>query len=160
MKYLIFTKRMNVHFVNYFIYICTHKTIYMKSKTFNIWNILKFIIALFMIYAGIQHFMKPAFFIPFVPEFLPLKTSIVYASGVAEIIVGTLLLIKKYAKIGANGILVLLFLFLPIHIWDVFAEAPAIGSQKAALIRLPIQFLLIFIVWKIKNSFSQNKPTF
>ena len=128
----------------------------MKSKTFKIWNILKIVIALFMIYAGIQHFLKPAFFMPFVPEFLPLKTTIIYASGVAEILVGVLLLIKKYAKICAIGILVLLFLFLPIHIWDVFSETPAIGSQKAALIRLPIQFLLIFIVWKIKNSVSIN----
>ena len=109
-----------------------------------------------MIYAGIQHFVKPDFFIPFVPEFLPLKLSIVYASGVAEILVGLLLLIRKYAKIGAIGILVLLFLFLPIHIWDVFAEAPIIGSRTAALIRLPIQFLLIFIVWKIKNRVSNN----
>lgn len=128
----------------------------MKSKSSKIWNILKIVIALFMIYAGIQHFVKPAFFTPFVPEFLPLKTAIVYASGVAEVLVGILLLIKKYAKIGAIGILILLFLFLPIHIWDIFAETPAIGSRKAALIRLPIQFLLIFIVWKIKNSVSNN----
>ena len=128
----------------------------MKSKTLKIWNILKIVIALFMIYAGIQHFIKPEFFMPFVPDFLPLKTTIIYASGVAEILVGVLLLIKKYAKIGAIGILVLLFLFLPIHIWDVFAEVPAIGSRKAALIRLPIQFLLIFIVWKIKISVSNK----
>jgi len=112
-----------------------------------------------MIYAGIQHFVKPEFFLPFVPEFLPLKTTIIYVSGIAEILVGLLLLIKKYAKIGAFGILVLLFLFLPIHIWDVFAEAPVIGSRKAALIRLPIQFLLIFIVWRIKNSVSTKKIT-
>ena len=128
----------------------------MLSKTFKIWNILKLVIALFMIYAGIQHFVKPTFFMPFVPEFLPFKTTIIYVSGVAEILVGVLLLINKYAKIGAIGILILLFLFLPIHIWDVFADTPAIGSQKAALIRLPIQFLLIVIVWKIKNSVSNN----
>ena len=128
----------------------------MKSK---FWNILKIIIALFMIYAGIQHFVKPDFFLPFVPKFLPLKTTIVYVSGIAEILVGLLLLIKKYAKIGAIGTLILLFLFLPIHIWDVFAEAPVIGSRKAALIRLPIQFLLIFIVWKIKNNVSTKNVT-
>jgi len=109
-----------------------------------------------MIYAGIQHFVKPDFFTPFVPEFLPLKTTIVYVSGIAEILVGLLLLIKKYAKIGAIGILILLFLFLPIHVWDVFAETPVIGSRKAALIRLSIQFLLIFIVWKIKENVSNN----
>lgn len=147
---------MNVHFVKNILYICILKTLFMKINSLKIWIILKIVIALFMIFAGIQHFIKPDFFIPFVPEFLPLKTTIVYASGVAEILVGLLLLIKKYAKIGAIGVLVLLFLFLPIHIWDVFAEAPVIGSKKAALIRLPIQFLLIFIVFKIKNSVSNN----
>lgn len=147
---------MNVHFVKFITYICTLQNVLMKSKTPKIWNILKIVIAVFMMFAGIQHFIKPNFFVPFVPEFLPLKTFIVYASGFVEVLVGALLLNKKYAKIGAIGVLILLFLFLPIHIWDVFAEAPAIGSKTAALIRLPIQFLLIFIVWKIKNSVSTN----
>ncbi len=148
---------MNVRFVSKFLYICNLKSLFMKLNSLKIWTVLKIVIALFMIYAGIQHFVKPFIFIPFVPEFLPLKLSIVYASGVVEILVGFLLLIKKYAKIGAIGILILLVLFLPIHIWDVFSESPAIGSKQAAFIRLPIQFVLIFIVWKIKNSISQNK---
>ena len=149
---------MNVHFVNIFIYICSHKTVFMKRNSLKIWNVLKIIIALFMIYAGAQHFIKPDFFTPFVPAFLPLKTSIIYVSGAIEMLVGLLLFIKKYSKFGAIGILILLILFLPIHIWDVFSETPAIGSKQAALIRLPIQFLLIFIVWKVKISISPNKP--
>ena len=96
---------------------------------------------------------------PFVPTFLPLKLAIIYISGAVEIILGAMLLLKKYAKLGALGIFILLILFLPIHIWDVFSETPAIGSKQAAFIRLPIQFLLIYIVWKIKNSISQNKKT-
>lgn len=131
----------------------------MKSNALKIWNVLKIAMALFMIYAGAQHFIKPDFFTPFVPVFLPLKTTIIYLSGAVEILLGLLLLINKYAKFGALGILILLLLFLPIHIWDVFSETPAIGSKQAAFIRLPIQFLLIFIVWKVKNSISQNKPT-
>ena len=131
----------------------------MKSNALKIWNVLKIVMALFMIYAGAQHFIKPDFFTPFVPVFSPLKTTIIYLSGAVEILLGLLLLIKKYAKFGALGILILLLLFLPIHIWDVFSETPAIGSKQAAFIRLPIQFLLIFIVWKVKNSISQNKPT-
>ena len=150
---------MNVRFVNIFIYICTHKTLFMKLTSLKVLNILKIIIALFMIYAGVQHFIKPDFFMPFVPAFLPLKTSIIYVSGAIEILVGLLLFIKKHSNFGAIGILILLILFLPIHIWDVFSETPAIGSKQAALIRLPIQFLLIFIVWKIKKSISQNKQT-
>jgi len=131
----------------------------MKSNSLKIWNVLKIVIALFMIYAGAQHFIKPTFFMPFVPAFLPLKTTIIYVSGAVEILLGAMLFLKKYAKFGALGMFILLILFLPIHIWDVFSETPAIGSKQAALIRLPIQFLLIFITWKIKNSISENKQT-
>ncbi|WP_111707230.1 DoxX family protein [Lutibacter citreus] len=131
----------------------------MKTNSLKIWNVLKILIAIFMIYAGAQHFIKPTFFMPFVPAFLPLKLAIIYISGAVEIVLGAMLLLKKYAKLGALGIFILLILFLPIHIWDVFSETPAIGSKQAAYIRLPIQFILIYIVWKIKNSISQNKKT-
>lgn len=150
---------MNVRFVNIFIYICTHKTVSMKSNSLKIWTILKFVIAIFMIYAGAQHFIKPAFFMPFVPAFLPLKTSIIYISGAVEILLGAMLFLKKYSKFGALGIIILLIVFLPIHIWDVFSQTPAIGSKQAAFIRLPIQFILIYIVWRIKISISQSKKT-
>ncbi|UMB53003.1 hypothetical protein MKD41_11735 [Lutibacter sp. A64] len=131
----------------------------MKMNSLKIWNVLKIVIAVFMIYAGAQHFIKPSFFMPFVPAFLTFKLAIIYISGAVEIIVGAMLFFKKYSKLGALGILILLILFLPIHIWDVFSSAPAIGSKQAALIRLPIQFLLIFVVWKIKNSIFKNNKT-
>jgi len=126
------------------------------NASLNIWSILKIVFALFMVYAGVQHFLKPEFFVPYVPQFLPLKMEIVYASGVFEVLFGLLLFIKKYAKIAAWGIFVLLLLFLPIHIWDVISETPVIGSKKAAWIRLPIQFLLLFIIWKIKNNATKT----
>ncbi len=122
------------------------------NQSLNIWSVLKIAFALFMMYAGVQHFLKPDFFVPYVPKFLPLKTEIVYVSGIFEIGFGLLLLFKKYAKIAAWGIFVLLLLFLPIHIWDVISETPVIGSKTAAWIRLPFQFLLIFLIWKIKNN--------
>jgi len=42
-------------------------------------------------------------------------------------------------------------------VWDVFSATPAIGSQKAALIRLPIQFLFIFLAWKLNNLKPANQ---
>lgn len=122
------------------------------NQSLNIWSVLKIVFALFMIYAGVQHFLKPDFFVPFVPKFLPFKLAVVYISGVFEIGFGMLLFFKKYFKMAALGIFVLLLLFLPIHIWDVISETPVIGSKTAAWIRLPIQFLLIFLIWKIKNN--------
>ena len=115
------------------------------------WFILKIIIALFMIYAGVQHFLKPEFYLPFVPSFLPAQTVIVYLSGAVEIIIGILLITKKYQGLGSYALLVLMLIFLPIHINDVISDAPAIGSQKAAVIRLAIQLLAIALCWKFKS---------
>ena len=116
-----------------------------------VWIVLRALFAIFMIYGGVQHFVKPDFYIPFVPSFLPFTAAIIYASGILEILLGIMLIIPKYSKHGAFGILVLMLIFLPIHIWDMFSETPAIGSHQAALIRLPVQFLFIFLAWKIKK---------
>ncbi|MBT3794167.1 MAG: hypothetical protein HOJ63_03845 [Flavobacteriaceae bacterium] len=124
-----------------------------------IWLILKVVLAIFLIFGGVQHFISPNNYIPFVPSFLPFTLAIIYLSGLFEILFGLALFFKKLETIGAWGILILMLLFLPIHIWDVFSKTPAIGSHNAALIRLPIQFLLIFIAWKVKNNVSQYKLT-
>jgi len=124
-----------------------------------IWLVLKVVLAMFLILGGVQHFISSTNYIPFVPSFLPFTMAIIYISGLFEILFGLALFFKKHETIGAWGILILMLLFLPIHIWDVFSETPAIGSHNAALIRLPVQFLLIFIAWKVKNNVSQRTLT-
>ncbi len=104
-----------------------------------------------MIYAGSQHFFKTEFFNAYVPDFLIYKTFIIYGSGIVELFLGLLLILPKYAAKAALGIFILMLLFLPIHIWDVFTETPAIGSHEAALIRLPIQLVLIALSYKLYN---------
>jgi len=119
--------------------------------TSKIWGGVRILFALFMLMGGVQHFIKPDFYSPFVPGFLPFPMTIVYVSGFVEIALGLLLLFKTYAKIAAVGIFLLMLLFLPVHVWDIITDTPAIGSHKAALIRLPFQFLFLAIAWKIKQ---------
>ncbi len=119
------------------------------------WKVMQVVLAVFMIYAGIQHFIKPLFYKPFVPGFLPFKISIIYISGVLEVVFGLFLFIPKYVKLASTGILILLLLFLPIHIWDVFMESPAIGSHKAALVRLLVQLLFIGWAFKVRQYISK-----
>ncbi|MGZ2368167.1 DoxX family protein [Ancylomarina sp. YFZ004] len=121
-----------------------------------IWVGVRILFALFMIMGGVQHFLKPDFYLPFVPNFLPFPMTIIYLSGFVEIALGLLLLFRKYAKIAAVGIFMLLLLFLPVHVWDIITDTPAIGSHKAALIRLPFQFLFLAIAWKIKQVTSPS----
>ena len=120
------------------------------------WNVVRVIFAAFMIYAGVQHFLNPEFYLAFVPTFLPYPNVLIYGSGIVEIILGILLLIPKYSKHGAFGLFILMLIFLPIHLWDVFSDTPAIGSHKAAIYRLLIQFLFIGMAWKIKTSMSRK----
>ncbi len=136
---------MNVH--SFFI------SLYHQKKTMkHIWNFLRILLAIFIVYAGIQHFIKPDFFNAFVPDFLIYKSTIIYVSGIIEIVLGVLLLIPKYTRVAASGILILMLLFLPIHIWDVITDTPAIGSHEAALIRLPMQFVLIALAYKFRKT--------
>lgn len=108
---------------------------------------LSILLGLFMIFGGVNHFLKPDFYTPFVPRFLPAKEIFVYLSGVVELILGVGILIPKFRFYSAFGILGLMIIFLPVHIGDLFIENPAIGSHKAAIIRLPFQFLFMLWAW-------------
>ncbi|MEM7184943.1 MAG: hypothetical protein AAF518_28880 [Spirochaetota bacterium] len=109
---------------------------------------LTFLFAAFIIFGGVNHFIKPEMYFPFIPGFLP-KVFVNYASGVLEIVIGIGLFIPKYRQKSAQALLLLMIVFLPLHVWDVFRDDPAIGSHKAALIRLPVQFLFIAWAWFI-----------
>jgi uncharacterized membrane protein len=107
--------------------------------------ILSVLLGLFMLYGGVNHLLKPVFYLPFVPAFLPFREAIVILSGVLEVVLGAAVLVPKSRYYAALSIMALMIIFLPVHIADVFSEVPAIGSHQAAIIRLPFQF--VFILW-------------
>jgi uncharacterized membrane protein len=116
-----------------------------------LFQILGFLFASFIIYGGVNHFLKPDFYLPFVPDFLPYARPIVYVSGIFEIVFGAAYFIPQFRTTGAWGILLLMLAFLPLHIMDVLIDAPAIGSKTAAYVRLPVQLLFIALSWKMKE---------
>jgi uncharacterized membrane protein len=110
--------------------------------------ILTLLFALFMILGGVNHFIKPDMYLPFIPLQLP-GLFIIYLSGAIELILGVGALVPRTKSWATLGILVLMLLFLPLHVIDVFKDNPAIGNHTAAIIRLPIQFVLIAWAWFI-----------
>lgn len=109
---------------------------------------LRIIFGIFFAFAGIMHFIKPKIFNRFIPNFLP-KLVVNYIAGLLELAIGIGLLINQTSKQAALAMFILMWIFLPIHIWDVFREKPAIGSKKVAIIRVPLQFLLLYIAYLI-----------
>ena len=110
--------------------------------------VLTFLFGAFLIYAGVYHFIKPKMYFRFIPDFLP-KEIINYLAGIIEIIVGIGVFIPQYRLWATFSIFIMMLLFLPLHILDIFKEKPAIGSKKLAYIRLPLQFVLILWAWFI-----------
>jgi uncharacterized membrane protein len=118
--------------------------------------ILIFIFGAFIMIGGINHFIKPEMYYPFIPDFLP-KIMVNYVSGIIEITLGIGLFLPKYRKVAALGILILMIAFLPLHFLDIFKENPAIGSKNLAYIRLPLQFVLIYWSWWVKKNVPKLK---
>ena len=95
-------------------------------------SFLKIIYGGFFCFAGIMHIIKSNFFKHFIPDFLP-KKLVNYIVGILEFSVGVGLFFLETVKPASLGIIILLIIFLPIHIWDVTKKRPAIGSKKLQL---------------------------
>ncbi|WP_394995073.1 hypothetical protein [Emticicia sp.] len=116
----------------------------------NLKLILTFLFGVIMIIAGINHFINPEMYAPFIPDFLP-NVLVNYLAGFGEIIFGVGVFTSRFRSMATLGILIIMLVFLPLHIIDVFKDNPSIGSHQMALIRLPIQFVLIFWAWFINK---------
>ena len=108
-------------------------------------TISKFVLAIFMIGAGIMHFVNPAFFLKIMPPYLPLHNELVLLSGVCELLLGILLLVPAYSRWAAWGIIALLIAVFPANL-HVFQHQELLQAPPLVhLLRLPLQG--IFILW-------------
>lgn len=106
-------------------------------------NLSLWIMAILYIVAGINHFMMPRFYEKIIPPFFGNKKLINWLSGLAEVVLGVLLLIPSYSTFAAWGIVALLIAVFPANIYHFM-----LGWQKRKMvwvlaIRLPLQFLLV-----------------
>lgn len=105
---------------------------------------LKAVLAVFFAGAGINHFLRTGFYLRMMPPYVPLHLGSVYVSGVAEVVLGVLLLIPSTSVAAAWGLIALLVAIFPANVHmalhpEIFPE-----FQPSALwIRLPFQPLMI-----------------
>lgn len=126
----------------------------MKIKKYLISGI-SVLLGIFMLYAAYNHIAKPDFYTAMIPSFIP-DVLAHWFSIIAEAGVGIALLVPKYRKYGALGFAILMLIFLPIHLWDLFrdnhAENPAVPTFQIACIRFVIQlFVIALSAWMYKN---------
>ena len=108
-------------------------------------TISKYLLAIFMIIAGIMHFANPAFFLKIMPPYLPLHKELVLLSGVFELVLGVLLLIPQTSRMAAWGIVALLIAVFPANLYLYQHQDILPASPILHLLRLPLQG--VFILW-------------
>lgn len=107
---------------------------------------------LLYIVAGLYHFVNPGFYVKIMPRYIPFHLFFVYATGVIEISLGILILIKKYQKKAAWLIVFMLISFLPVHIQMLMDTWISLNVKFiVAVVRLPLQFVLIWWTYKTFN---------
>lgn len=111
----------------------------LKAKT-----IARYLFGVLFILAGVNHFVKPAFYVAIMPPYLPWHLALVYLSGLAEIGLGALLLFRRWMVWAAWGLIALLIAVFPANLHmamhpELFPQLPVLGLY----LRLPIQGLLI-----------------
>lgn len=109
----------------------------------------RWLLGLFFIAAGLNHFLNAAFYLAIMPPWLPWHGALVAASGVAEVGLGGLVLWRRHAALAGWGLVALCVAVFPANLH--MALHPEIFTQfaPAALwLRLPLQLVLIaWIVW-------------
>jgi len=116
-------------------------------------QILKWLLGIAFVLAGANHFVNPDFYLKIMPPVLPAPLFLIYLSGFFEISLGVLLLIPKFTRLAAFGLIALLIAVFPANIYmamntEFFPEI----SPTLLWLRLPLQFVIIALVfWHTKS---------
>lgn len=120
--------------------------------------VVRVLFAAFFVVAGVTHFTNRDFFTSIVPPYLPWPEMLVYVSGVAEIVLGVMLLVPATMRLAAWGLIALLIAVFPANIH--MAMNPQLYpdvSMAALLIRLPLQAVMVAIAyWFTRPGMNAN----
>lgn len=116
--------------------------------------------ALFIL-AGLNHFRSPEFYINIMPPYLPWHRALVAISGVAEIALGALLLLRRWAVLAGWGLIALLVAIFPANLhMAMHPELYPNLSPMALWLRLPVQgFLIAWAYWHTRRPRPSGERT-
>lgn len=111
--------------------------------------IARWLLAVFFVVAGLNHFRDPAFYLAMIPPMLPAPEALNVISGAAEILGGVGVLIARVRRAAGFGLIALLIAIFPANLY-LALEGKMAGldaSPTALWVRLPFQAVFILWVW-------------
>ncbi|WP_313114577.1 DoxX family protein [Aequorivita sediminis] len=105
----------------------------------------QYLMGVLLVLAGMNHFRKPKLYERIMPPYIPAHSTMVMLSGVAEMLLGFMLMNQNSQEMAAWGIIILLIAFIPVHIYMLQDKKASMKLPKWALIvRFPLQLGLIY----------------
>jgi uncharacterized membrane protein len=107
-------------------------------------TLMRYVFAMIFVGGGFLHFVIPDVYMKIMPPYLPGHLTLVYVSGVAEILLGAMLMFSDLQKLAGWGLILLLIAIFPanIYLYQHQDLAPNV-SPLLHLLRLPLQGVLI-----------------
>lgn len=110
----------------------------------------RWLLALFFVIAGANHFLNEGWYLRIMPAWIPLEwhAALVRLSGAGEMALGAALLPQPTRGPARWGLAALLLAIFPANV-EMAAHPERFRAFKPAILwaRLPLQFLLIALVW-------------
>ena len=130
----------------------------MPSRTSRL-SLSRILIALLFCGMGVLHFAKPEPFLNVMPPLFPAPYALVLISGVFEMLGGVGVLIPRVRRAAGIGLIALLIAVYPVNIFMFWRQAQSHAwdlTSTVLLIRLPLQFLLIW--WVVFACHLKRQP--
>ncbi len=108
---------------------------------------LRWLLAVFVAYAGVRHFTNPAPFVEIVPRGLPAPGLLVAISGAAEIAGGVGLLVPAVRRPAAWGLIALFVAVFPANVNMAVHHGTLGMSFKPWMLWLRLPLQLVLIAW-------------
>ncbi|HKY04766.1 MAG TPA: MauE/DoxX family redox-associated membrane protein [Blastocatellia bacterium] len=106
--------------------------------------VMRYLLGLFFVAAGVNHFYNPGFYMKIMPPYLPWHLFLVYLSGIFEIIFGVMLFVPKYERIAAWGVIAVLIGVFPANLhMALHTQSYPEVNPTALWVRLPLQAVMI-----------------
>lgn len=105
---------------------------------------------MFLIAAGVGHFVATQEFLGQVPPWLPAREAIVLVSGVVEVVLGLALLVVRRYRVHVGWLVAAFFvLILPGNISQAVTGAEAFGLESAAARWVRLAFQPVLVAWAL-----------
>jgi len=120
-------------------------------------TLLRWLLTIGMIGAGLNHFRSPAFYVAMMPDVLPAHLALVYISGVAEVLGGLGLILPATRRAAAWGLIALLVAVFPANVQMLVDDAGRFPTW-ALWARLPLQLVLIaYAYWYTRPDHTTDR---